>query len=82
MAVRAEEINVQPIDVVNAEENSTELQFQAKIEKLLFIGDQYESFIILENGDKHHLYLPKTNEWYEGQKIVLGVKRGLTVWPN
>lgn len=82
IAVRAEDIDVKPIDAESTTEKNTELLFPANIEKLLFIGDQYESFIIMENGDKHHLYLPKTYEWHEGQQIVLGVKRGISIWPN
>lgn len=82
IAVRAEYINIQPTEDQMSEGNHTELQFHAKIKKLLFIGDQYESIIKMRNGDEQHLFLPKTNEWYEGQEIVLGVKRGITIWPN
>jgi ABC-type Fe3+/spermidine/putrescine transport system ATPase subunit len=82
MAVRAEYINILPAENQMSEGNHSELQFHAQIEKLLFIGDQYESIIKMRNGDEHHLFLPKSNEWYEGQEIVLGVKRGITIWPN
>lgn len=82
LAVRAEYINIQPTENQMRAGNHTELQFHAQIKKLLFIGDQYESIIKMRNGDEQHLFLPKTNEWYEGQEIVLGVKRGITIWPN
>ncbi|MGG1659891.1 ABC transporter ATP-binding protein [Brevibacillus sp. NRS-1366] len=83
IAVRSEQIRVVPLELAEAESgHEQELRFCGSIETLLFIGDQYEALITLDDGEQLHLFIPKTHHWQEGQAIILRFNREVSVWPE
>lgn len=82
ITTRAEDITIEPVAVMRARgDEAGGVVFQGKIETLLFIGNQYESVVALNDGERIHLYLPKNFDWHQGQEVALRLDREVTVWP-
>lgn len=83
IAARSEDVTVLPADSGEAgTTGENELCFYGSIRTLLFIGDQYEALLELNGGERVHLLIPKSYQWYEGQSIILRFTREVSVWPE
>lgn len=83
IAARSEDVTVLPADSREAgNTGENELCFYGSIQTLLFIGDQYEALLELNGGERVHLLIPKSYQWFEGQSIILRFTREVSVWPE
>jgi ABC-type Fe3+/spermidine/putrescine transport system ATPase subunit len=52
------------------------------IDALLFVGDRYEARVVLADGERIPLFLPRARDWREGQRLQLAFPPdAISVWP-
>jgi ABC-type Fe3+/spermidine/putrescine transport system ATPase subunit len=78
LAIRPEDIQVFPDDLVQRETN----RLPGVIDALSFVGDRYEARVALSGEYRIVLFLPRAREWREGERLQLGFPpETVSVWP-
>jgi ABC-type Fe3+/spermidine/putrescine transport system ATPase subunit len=78
IAIRPEDIRVDPDDAKPGEEN----HLLGTIEALSFVGDRYEARVALGGDHCIVLLLTRAREWREGERVRLGFPpQMVSVWP-
>jgi ABC-type Fe3+/spermidine/putrescine transport system ATPase subunit len=81
LAMRPERVSVHPRSLgfgAAPEPN----HFSGQIEALLFLGDRYQAQVRLDWGQELLLYLPATNQWSEGQNVLIQLpEEDVSIWP-
>ena len=78
VAIRPEEIGVLAEGLGSAEANIV----PATIEAVLFVGDRYESQVMVGPTERILMLLPRNREWREGQRVQLTFPAEVvSVWP-
>jgi ABC-type Fe3+/spermidine/putrescine transport system ATPase subunit len=79
VAIRPEDIQVGPDDSARRQESH---HLPAIVDALSFVGDHYEAQVTLGGQHRIVLFLPRTREWREGERLQLGFPPEMvSVWP-
>ena len=76
-------VAIRPEDIVlQANNGDGENILRGTIETCLFVGEHYDICLRLDNGERILCYLPRGEQWEDGQEIHLKLPRDRTsVWP-
>jgi iron(III) transport system ATP-binding protein len=80
ISVRSENLVVTPLERFENNGNNEGLILEGKIATAMFLGDQYEANIQVDD-QVLHLYLPRKEQWTVNQRVALQLVRGVSVWP-
>jgi ABC-type Fe3+/spermidine/putrescine transport system ATPase subunit len=82
LAIRPEDVVVEPSQAIGSAGGVDNHISDAVIEALLFLGDRYEARIGLPWGESLLVYLPRTAQWREAQRVAVRLPaEELRLWP-